>query len=168
MKKLTDEEIDKAYKMWLAKYSGSEGEMDLVPFMNSQIRSVVPNRTGWLRKSRNSLFLSAETLATRLKVSRAAYSKYEECEEKGSISLAKLAKAAEAMDCELVYAIRPKSRKYFSQIIFEKLLSKSLLNPWLEKCDQKRRSAALVFLLKKYMNDSEFRKEQGWSQRANS
>ena len=64
-----------------------------------------------------------------LDVARAAYSKYEDCEERGSIRLATLAKAAEAMDCELVYAIRPKSKKYFSNIILGKLLPQSQLHP---------------------------------------
>ena len=35
------------------------------------------------------------------------------------LSLTTLAKAAEAMDCELAYAIRPKNKKYFSSIIWE-------------------------------------------------
>ena len=122
---------------------------------------------GWLKTTRKGLFLSAATVATKLKVTRAAYSKYEECEERGSITLATLAKAAEAMDCELVYAIRPKNKKHFANIIWEILLPTSQIHPWIKKCDPKRRGDALAHIADKFMNDSDFRKKQGWSQRAN-
>lgn len=167
MKKLTDEELRKAFNIWLTNYSGKEDEEALGPFLHNQIQTFIPGKPGWLKKARKGLFLSAETVAEKLKVSRAAYSKYEECEEKGSITLATLANAAEAMGCELVYAIRPKSKKYFSQIIWAKLLPQSLLHPWIKKCDQRRRAEGLAYVLNKFMNDPKFRREQGWSQRAN-
>jgi len=166
MKKITDEEINHAFKMWHLHYSGKVHETTLTPYLSDQIKPYVPHQTGWLRKTREGLFLSTEGVAQKLKVSRAAYSKYEEHEEKGSITLATLAKAAESMDCELVYALRPKNKKHFSQIIFAKLLPQSLLDPWIRNCDQRRRSVGLVAVLKRFMNDSKFRKEQGWSQRA--
>ena len=122
---------------------------------------------GWLKTTRKGLFLSAATVAKKLTVARAAYSKYEECEERGSITLATLAKAAEAMDCELVYAIRPKNKKSFSNIIWETLLPQSQLHPWIKKCDPKKRGEALAHVADKLMNDSNFRKKQCWSQRAN-
>lgn len=167
MKKLTDEELRKAFRIWLTSYCGKVDEEALGPFLNDQIKTFIPGNPGWLKKTRKGLFLSAESVAEKLKVSRAAYSKYEDSEEKGSITLATLANAAEAMGCELVYAIRPKSKKYFSQIIWAKLLPLSLLHPWIKKCDQRRRAEGLAYVLNKFMNDPKFRREQGWSQRAN-
>ena len=167
MKKLTDEELRKAFRYWLIKYTAKEAEEPLGPFLSEKIKPFVIGDQGWLKTARKGLFLSAATVAEKLKVARAAYSKYEECEERGSITLATLAKAAEAMDCELVYAIRPKSKKYFSNIIWEVLLPTSLLHPWIKKCDQKKRGEALAHIADKFMNDPGFRKKQGWSQRAN-
>ncbi len=40
---------------------------------------------------------------------RQSYSQFEAAEEKGSISLASLRRAAEAMDCELVYFVVPRA-----------------------------------------------------------
>ena len=167
MCKLTDEELRRAFEIWLTNYSGKESEEALWPFLNDQISAFISGKPGWLRKARNGLFLSAEVVAKKLKVSRAAYSKYEDCEEKGTITLATLVNAAEAMGCELVYAIRPKSKKLFSQIIWAKLLPQSLQHPWIKKCDQRRRAAGLASVVNRFMNDPKFRREQGWSQRAN-
>lgn len=167
MKKLTEEELKKAFRYWLMKYTAREAEEPLGPFLSEKIKPFVVGNQSWLKTARKGLFLSAATVADKLKVARAAYSKYEECEEKGSITLATLAKAAEAMDCELVYAIRPKSKKYFSNIIWEILSTQSQLHPWIKKCNPKKRGEALAFIAIKYMSDPKFRVQQGWSQRAN-
>ena len=167
MKKLTDEELRKAFRYWLMKYTAREAEEPLNPFLSEKIKPFAIGDQGWLKTARKGLFLSAATVAKKLKVARAAYSKYEDCEERGSITLATLAKAAEAMDCELIYAIRPKSKKYFSNIIWEKLLPQSQLHPWIRKCDPRKRGEALASIAIKYMSDPKFREKQGWSQRAN-
>jgi transcriptional regulator with XRE-family HTH domain len=167
MKKLTDDELTKAFRIWLMKYSAKEAEEALAPYLAEKIKPFAIGDPSWLKAARKGLFLSAATVAEKLKVARAAYSKYEECEERGSITLATLAKAAEAMDCELVYAIRPRNKKYFSNIIWGILLPSVSLHPWIKKCDQKKRAAALAHIAVKFMNDPEFRKKQRWSQRAN-
>ena len=167
MKKLTDEELRKAFRYWLMKYTAREAEEPLRPFLSEKIKPFVIGEQGQLKTARKGLFLSAATVAAKLKVARAAYSKYEECEERGAVTMATLAKAAEAMDCELVYAIRPKSKKNFSNIIWAILLPPSLLHPWIKKCDPKKRGEALAHIANKFMNDPGFRKKQGWSQRAN-
>jgi len=48
-------------------------------------------------------------VAAKAAVKRQSYSQFEAAEEKGSISLASLRRAAEAMDCELVYFVVPKA-----------------------------------------------------------
>ena len=73
VKKLTDEEVRKSFKIWLTNYSGKEDETALGPFLHDRIKAFVPHQQGWLKKARKGLFLSAETVAEKLKVSRAAY-----------------------------------------------------------------------------------------------
>jgi hypothetical protein len=41
-------------------------------------------------------------------VKRQSYAQFENAEERGSITLASLRRAAEAMDCELVYFVAPR------------------------------------------------------------
>jgi len=52
--------------------------------------------------------LSQEAVAKKLRVKRQSYAQFETAEERGSISLSSLQRAAEAMDCELVYFIVPR------------------------------------------------------------
>ena len=57
---------------------------------------------------REAIGLTQGRVAGRAAVKRQSYSQFEAAEEKGSISLASLRRAAEAMDCELVYFIVPR------------------------------------------------------------
>ncbi len=60
---------------------------------------------GWVRTVRKALVMSTADLADRLGVSSSAVSRLERSEKKGAVTLASLEKAAEAMNCQLVYAI---------------------------------------------------------------
>jgi len=66
-----------------------------------------PPRLGWIRAIRDALGMSAMDLATRLGVSGPAVRSLEEKERTGGIRLDSLRRAAEAMDCTLVYAFIP-------------------------------------------------------------
>ncbi len=63
---------------------------------------------GWIRAIRESLGMSSADLAARLGTSRQAVSQMERSEVDGSIRLATLRRAAEELDCTLVYALVPK------------------------------------------------------------
>ncbi len=168
MTKPSLDEIKNAFHLWRSHFEFKAEEQDLEPYLSDSIPSYKANEKAWLRTTRNALFHSPSEIAKSLKVSKAAYYKYEECELTGAITLATLSRAAEAMDCELVYAIRPKNRKRYSKIIWELLLPKTLLHPWINRCDQKRRANGISAIAKMYMNDAKFRKAQAWSQRANT
>jgi predicted DNA-binding mobile mystery protein A len=62
---------------------------------------------GWLRAVRDALGMSQADLAARLDVTRQRIAQIEQAEVDGSIQLKTLRRAAEAMDCLLVYAIVP-------------------------------------------------------------
>jgi predicted DNA-binding mobile mystery protein A len=64
---------------------------------------------GWLRAIRISLGLPAVLLAKKIGVKPASLSELEHSEANGTITLNSLRKVAAAMDCELVYAIVPRT-----------------------------------------------------------
>lgn len=64
---------------------------------------------GWLRAIREGLGLSLEDVGKRLGQSRKRIQEFEEAEAKDRITLDSLRRVAGAMDCELVYAIVPKT-----------------------------------------------------------
>ncbi len=70
----------------------------------SRLSRQAPPR-GWIHVMRNALGMSAAQLAKRLGVSRGAMYKLEEREASRSIALKQLDRAANAMDCDLFYAI---------------------------------------------------------------
>jgi predicted DNA-binding mobile mystery protein A len=63
---------------------------------------------GWIRALRDSLGITAAELGRRIGVSQAQATYFEQGEIDGSITMRSLRSAAEALDCELVYALVPK------------------------------------------------------------
>jgi predicted DNA-binding mobile mystery protein A len=63
---------------------------------------------GWLRAVREAVGLTQSEVAARAGVKRQSYAQFENSEERGSISIASLRRAAESMDCELVYYVIPR------------------------------------------------------------
>ena len=64
-------------------------------------------RLGWIRAIRDALGMSAADLAARMGISGASVRSLEEKEMTGGIRLSSLRRAAEAMDCTVVYAFIP-------------------------------------------------------------
>ena len=63
---------------------------------------------GWIRTIRTSLGMSLSILGQRLEITGAGVSKLEKSEASGAITLNSLRRVAEALDCELQYALVPK------------------------------------------------------------
>jgi len=64
---------------------------------------------GWIRAIRDALGMRQEDLGRRLGVTKQAVLQMESSEAQGSIRLETLRRAAEALDCTLVYALVPNS-----------------------------------------------------------
>ena len=66
-------------------------------------------RTGWVRAIRESLGMSAAAFARHLGMTHAGVRKLESSEASDVITLASLRKLAQALDCELHYALVPRT-----------------------------------------------------------
>ena len=66
-------------------------------------------RAGWVRAIRESLGMSAAAFARRLGMTPAGVRKLESAEASDSITLASLRKLAQTLDCELQYALVPRT-----------------------------------------------------------
>lgn len=167
MIEVAEKDIQKAFITWYRHYNFKSYDAEVQSFLAPTLPAFKSGQIGWLEKARKSLFLSTLDVAKNMELSREAYSKLELRERLGSISLANLNRAAEAMDCELVYAIRPKSRISFSKIIWTKLVYAVIRHPSLRSYDKNQRDKSVAAIAIKLMNSPEFKKNQGWSQRAN-
>jgi predicted DNA-binding mobile mystery protein A len=67
----------------------------------------VPRR-GWLRAVRDALGMTGSQMAARMGITPQSVGDLERSEAQGSIRLSTLRRAAEALDCTLVYAIVPR------------------------------------------------------------
>lgn len=63
---------------------------------------------GWIRAIRKTLGMTGQQLATRLGISQQSTARLEVNEISESISLKSLRKVADALDCQLVYALVPR------------------------------------------------------------
>jgi predicted DNA-binding mobile mystery protein A len=68
-----------------------------------------PPPRGWIRAVRDALGMTAEQLGERMGgITQPSVQRLELSEAKGSIQLSTLRRAAEALDCEVVYALVPR------------------------------------------------------------
>lgn len=65
-------------------------------------------RSGWIRAIRSSLGMSAQDLGRRIGVTQSVVARLEASEVNGTIQLDSLRRAADAMNCDLVYLLVPR------------------------------------------------------------
>lgn len=69
---------------------------------------MTPPRSGWSKAIRTALGMTLDDLAVHLGITRSALSRLEASEQKQTIQLDSLRRVAEALDCDLVYALVPR------------------------------------------------------------
>jgi predicted DNA-binding mobile mystery protein A len=126
------------------------------------VARIRPPKTGWVRAIRAALAMPALELARRMKLSsKSQIYAIEKAEARGAVTLKTLARAAEAMDCTLVYALVPNQS-------LEKFVEKQALliaQSRLDQVDQtmrlerqqtsaKERADSLKRLAQDYLRDS--------------
>ena len=65
-------------------------------------------RMGWVRAVRDALGMSTRQLAARMGVAQATVVQLERSEANGTVQLATLRRAADALNCDVVYALVPR------------------------------------------------------------
>jgi predicted DNA-binding mobile mystery protein A len=88
----------------------------LAKLRNLAVHARETPRGGWIKTLRQALGLTAAQLGARLKVTPQAVHELETNESKGSITLASLRRAANAMDAEIIYSIVP--RKNLNETLY--------------------------------------------------
>lgn len=73
------------------------------------LRKASAPQKGWIKAVRDALGMSGQQLGKRLGVSRMRVAAMEQAEVAGATTLKTMRRAAEAMDCVLVYALVPKT-----------------------------------------------------------
>lgn len=71
------------------------------------LKELPPPSKGWIRAIRNALGMSGRQLGKRMRVSKMRVTDIERAEVTGAATLKTLRRAAEALDCTLIYALVP-------------------------------------------------------------
>lgn len=108
-------------------------EQKLRPFR----KNIHPPAGGWIQAIRTSLGLTATQMAKKLHITLPSYTRFEEAEVSGKITLTSLKKIAETLDCDLILALVPKKplNKILSEQAYqtaEKIVNRSSLHMTLE------------------------------------
>lgn len=82
-------------------------ERRLTPWRQMPQRTARPHG-GWVRAIREALGMTTNDLATRMGVAQSSVTRLEKSEKARTIRLDTLARAADAMECDLVYALVPR------------------------------------------------------------
>jgi predicted DNA-binding mobile mystery protein A len=95
----------------MSSYSSAKKARETIGKRVSEMRPTsrfTPPRLGWVRAVRDALGMSADDLGRRMGITGASVRSIEKNEQAGGVRLSTLRRAAEAMDCEVVYALVPK------------------------------------------------------------
>lgn len=80
-------------------------------------RQYATPRAGWVKTLRVAFGMSIEQFATRLGLTRGRINQLEKAEVHNAITLRTLKEAANALECELIYAIVPRNNSTLENII---------------------------------------------------
>ena len=163
MNQIESKTIHHAYLFWRARFPAFQVDERLEPFLTSQIKPANTDSMLWIKTVREAFGLTLDTASQKANVSRNTFWKFEQSERAGTISLNTLRKSAEAMDCELIYAIRPKSKTLPSKIIWEKIYGPCIRHPLVKNTSNSMKSRVLASLAKERMEDLALRRKMGWS-----
>lgn len=87
-----------------------KGLDERLPVLREATAAAVRPTRGWLRAVREAIGAKQGPIAQRMGVQRQSYARFETNEASGAISLNTLQKAADAMDCDVVYYLVPRPK----------------------------------------------------------
>ena len=88
------------------------------------LKALIRPQSGWIRAIRDALGITGQILADRVGISRPRVMAIEKDEVLGKLTLNTLEKMAEALGCELVYALVP--RQPLEKMVYEQARKKAL------------------------------------------
>ncbi len=79
--------------------------------------------TGWIRAIRQAIGMSQAELGNRLDITQGAVGQLEGREADGSATLSTMARVADQLDCDFVYAVVPRGDRTLEQVVGDKARS---------------------------------------------
>lgn len=163
---MTSKDYYRAYLFWTQSYPFLEADQFLKSYLEVEAPAFGGANFSWIKVSREALLIPPAVLAERLGLAKASIGGLEKSEMSGTLTLGKLDQIAKAMDCELVYALRPRQKILYSHVIWRQLLKDSLSHWWVRTRTENRKARALAWVAKLKFESSPYRKGLGWARQA--
>ncbi|MEZ0390705.1 MAG: helix-turn-helix domain-containing protein [Pseudobdellovibrionaceae bacterium] len=160
-----EREVKKAYWIWRQLQARANLDERVEPFLTIPSQNLISD---WLRTIRESKEISISQAAKKAEVHKATYAALEKSETAKKISLQTLEKMAEALGCELVYGIRPKSQMPLSLQMWRQILPYALQSYQKRMRSSQIKPMVLARIANQLMEDPKFRRAQGWARRKGS
>jgi transcriptional regulator with XRE-family HTH domain len=138
---------------------------DVEPLLDPRIKAWEPRgpTPGLLKSARQAQLLSLQTVAERLNLGREAVRQFERNETLGTITLESLAKVAEALDCELIVGIRPRSGVSFATQLWNRICHEAIRIYTRRVRGTIFRPNVLANLAGQLLKNSSYREQMDWS-----
>lgn len=146
-------EAEVAYGYWNKWNPNRDVDVELMPFLRHKMI-----KGPWLRQARKAAFLSVKTLADRMKITAAQFRQLERKEIMGQVTIKKLQECADALDCDVVYALVPRRKVEFSRRVWNEVYPQLLAHPRLKKCDPQKRGLALADVARAVTDGAKFQR----------
>ena len=156
--------LEKAFLIWKHFNPFQKNDSFILPFLLENLPSHPQGQPpqGWLKLAREAQHLSGETVARRLFITKQSYQWLEKSEIEATITIGAFQKAAEALDCELILALRPKDKRTFSKKIWQTLLPNAV-ELYVKRTRRRNfRPLILANIAKGLYLNPRFRKKKGW------
>lgn len=160
---MTEDEIAIGAAYWREDYSARVGALDYD--VATRAFQGAPLLHGWIRGARRSLLMSTNELARRADIDTSSLARMERAEDSGRIRLVTLRRMADAMDCDLVYAFRPRERCTFSERIWRIVKQYALRKMSWRRCDPHRRGMAFGYCAISFNANPDMRQRFKWTRR---
>lgn len=155
--------FEDAFNIWNHRHNQQNQISDYVEHF-LKVPNVNPELKGlMLRLSREAQYLTIKDVAKKLKLHQSTLTRIEKSENSGNIKIKTMEKVAKALDCELIYCLRPKSRITFARAIWTLVCPKIVENKrfWVRDiCIYQ-----FAITVNRLLEHPRFRKLMKWNQR---
>lgn len=153
MKELTEEQLETAFRFWFGTYQHRQIDREIEKFFN------IEPRRDWLQQIRAAQHFTQQEVSDKMNVHKSTYRELELSEHARTITMASLVKAADAMNCEVVYGLRPKTGQKIARQLWEKIVALYQGEHWVQTKPEHLKARALAATARYKLQDPKIKKK---------
>ncbi len=153
MKELTEEQLEIAFRCWFGTYQHRHIDREIEKFFG------IEPRRNWLQEIRAAQHLTIAEVSRKMNIPHKSYQQLELSERARTITIASLRRAADAMNCELIYGLRPKTGQKIARHLWEKIVALYQGEHWVQTKPEHLKARALAATARNKLLDTKTKKK---------